>query len=280
MIVYFLLITFFPILKKFYRRPFVSNEVNDYFRDLMRQAIALRKEKNIQRDDYLNFLLEMKKKKPMEEIEMAAHTVTFFLDGYETSSVVIAMTLYELAKNPRVQQKLRDEINRSYPLNFESIHAMPYLDQVIHEALRMHPPLGVINRIATEETHIKTSKDKTIKIDKDLTVTIPAWSFHHDPEYYDDPEEFRPERFDPENGGIKKYMDMGVFLAFGNGPRICLGMKFALTQMKMGISELVRNFTLSLNEKSSADVIYDPKTFINYPVGGVWVNFEPVKAST
>lgn len=280
MIVYFILITFFPILKKVYTRPFVSKEVNDYFRDLMRQAIALRKEKNIQRDDYLNYLLEMNKKKPMTEIEMAAHTVTFFLDGYETSSIVIAMTLHELAKNPRVQQKLRDEINGSYPLNFDSIHALPYLDQVIHESLRMHPPLAVITRLSTEDTYITTSKDKKIKIDKDLTVTIPAWSFHHDPEYYDYPEEFRPERFDPENGGTKKYHDMGVFLPFGNGPRICLGMKFALTQMKVCISELVRNFTLTLNEKSSADVIYDPKTFINYPIGGVWVNLEPVKPTS
>lgn len=241
----------------------------------MRQAIRLRKERNIQRDDFLNYLLELDKKKSMKEIEMAAHTMSFFLDGFETSSNVISLTLYELAKNQRVQEKLRKEVTEVGDVTFDSVKNLPYLDQVLHESLRMHPPLSVIARIATEDAELKTSKDKTIKVEKGVTVSIPAYSFHYDSDYYENPEEFKPERFDPENGGLKKYKDMGVYLSFGDGPRICLGMRFALMQSKAAIAKLVKSFDITLNEKTHKEMVYDPKMFITYPIGGVWLDMKP-----
>lgn len=275
--IYFILVSLFPWITKIYSKSFISKEVTKFFCDLMKQAITLRNEKNIHRDDYLNYLLELNKRKPMSEIEMAANTVSFFLDGYETSSMILSMTLYELAKSPRVQSKLRDEINSFYPYDFESLQNAPYIDQVLSEVLRLHPALSVLTRIANEEFELRDSKDKLItKVEKDIIVNIPAWSFHHDSEFYPDPEEFKPERFDPEDGGVKKYRDMGVYLPFGDGPRICLGMKFAMTQMKAALADLLHNFEIVLDEKSPKEVVYDPTQFINYPKGGVWVNFKAI----
>ncbi|XP_037925094.1 probable cytochrome P450 28d1 [Hermetia illucens] len=67
-----------------------------------------------------------------------------------------------------------------------------------------------------------SSKEKPIKVEKGIVVVLPYYALHHDPEYYLNPEEFIPERFSPENGGTKKYKEMGVFPPFGDGPRMCL----------------------------------------------------------
>lgn len=60
-------------------------------------------------------------------------------------------------------------------------------------------------------------------IEKPLIVIVPVYSIHHDPEHYPNPNVFNPERFSEENGGLKQYKEKGVFLGWGDGPRICLG---------------------------------------------------------
>lgn len=98
-----------------------------------------------------------------------------------------------------------------------------------------------------------------------------------DAEYYPNPLEFIPERFDEEHGGVKAYRDKGVFLTFGDGPRFCLGMKFALMQSKAAIVEVVKNFKLSVNEKTEKTLVNDPNEFMNFKIGGLWLDFKPVK---
>lgn len=87
----------------------------------------------------------------------------------------------------------------------------------------MYPVGGWTTRVCTAPTTLTDYKDKQIKIKKGVVAYIPLWSVQRDPEYYSDPLKFYPERFNAEFGGIKKYKDMGVFLPFGDGPRICLG---------------------------------------------------------
>ncbi|CAD7092568.1 unnamed protein product [Hermetia illucens] len=151
--------------------------------------------------------------KNLSEIEIAAHTITFFVDGFETSSILISNCIRCLAQNESVQQKLRDEINKTIEEN----------DQCINECLRLRSPSISVNRMCSNTCELMSSKEKPIKIEKGTTVVLPYYALHHDPEYYPNPEAFIPERFSPENGGIKKYKEMGVFFPFGDGPRICLG---------------------------------------------------------
>ena len=86
----------FPILKKLNNFRFVSQEIQDFFVNLMKQAITLRKESKDVREDFLDYLMELKKKKNISDLDMAAHTVSFFTDGFETSSLAICHTLYEV----------------------------------------------------------------------------------------------------------------------------------------------------------------------------------------
>lgn len=67
-----------------------------------------------------------------------------------------------------------------------------------------------------------------------------------------------------------------MLLPFGDGPRICLGQRFALMQSKAAIAELVRNFELSVNDKTQRPLLMDPKEFINVKLGGIWLDFKPI----
>lgn len=87
----------------------------------------------------------------------------------------------------------------------------------------MHSPITFTARACNEPIEIEGHKGHKVLIEKGMDIIIPVNELHYDPEIYDNPREFCPERFDEDKGGVKLYMDKCVFLPFGNGPRICLG---------------------------------------------------------
>lgn len=84
-------------------------------------------------------------------------------------------------------------------------------------------PGGLLFRLCTEEKTLKDYNNKELVVEKGSTVLIPIYSIHRDPDNYESPNEFKPQRFSEENGGVKRYKEKGVWLPFGEGPRICLG---------------------------------------------------------
>lgn len=278
--VYFILSFIFPIIKKYWKMPLVGKEIEQFFIDMMDEAVSYRQNNQIDRADYLSYLIQIKEKKNLSSLDVAAHGVTFFTDGFETSSIVISYAFYELAKNKNVQEKLRKEINDNImkhgKLDADVINEMPYLDQVFYEALRMHPPLFNLSRRCNETIEVSGLKDKKLLIEKGMAINIPIQSIQTDPQYYERPDEFFPERFNPENGGVKAFKDRGVLLPFGDGPRICLGMRFALSQAKTGIAEVIQHFELSVNKKTQEPLTLDPKEFLTTPLGGLWVDFKAI----
>lgn len=223
-IIWFTLYTFLPFLTKVHKVKFISKEVEDFFTSLMEQAVEQRNKDKIDRDDYLAHLINLRNKKEMTEIDMAAHGVSFFLDGFETSSLTIAHVLYEIANNAEVQKKLRAEIDKVYDsngkMNYEKLIENEYIDQVFHETLRMHPQATMINRECTEPASLTDSNGRTFNIKLEDSFYVPAYSLHRDSQYFPEPDKFNPERFNSENGGVKAFRDRGVFFPFGDGPRI------------------------------------------------------------
>ncbi|CAD7092565.1 unnamed protein product [Hermetia illucens] len=277
---YFLFLALIPKMTNICRMRMISTEIEKFFTDLMEAAIRLRKETKSDRVDFLNYLLQLQEKKNLSTLEMAAHTMTFFLDGFETSSILISNCLQLLAEHRDIQQKLRDEITAAVAseggLSYEKLFDLPYLEQCINETLRLRGPIPSNTKLCTENCEIRTSKDKVIKLEKDTVVLLPFYCFHHDSEYYPDPEKFDPERFSLQNGGAKKYKDMGVFLPFGDGPRICLGMKFAQCQSKTAIAEIIRNWEVAVDPQTKPEFVIDPKQFFCLPEGGAWLNFRRI----
>lgn len=122
----------FPILKKIFPNRFLSEGFSEWFHELHHQAIDLRTKNKISRDDYLNFLLDLQKRKNQSNLLTEAHAFTFFLDGFETTSYMLGNAINQLAKNTDCQQKLRDEVNKFDYISFDDLHQIPYLDAFLN----------------------------------------------------------------------------------------------------------------------------------------------------
>lgn len=148
---------------------------------------------------------------------------------------------------------------------------------MIYESLRINPPITFANRECSQDVVIETTKGK-ILIEKDQRVFIPLISLQHDPEYYHDPKEFLPERFNPEHGGVKSFIDRGVLAPFGQGPRECLGKRFAQLQLKAAVYEIVKNFEITIDESRTPSVLeIDPdELLMNVKKGGMWLKFKEI----
>lgn len=270
-VMYMTILSIIPYFLDFFKISMVTEINQNFFIKLMNDAMKYREDNNIERDDYMNYLIKLKKKIGLSEMEVASHGISFFADGFETSSTAMSLVLYELGKNLEVQKKLRNEIKNS-----EIPHECSYLDQVIHESLRLHPVFSPMIKVCSEPIEVLTTSGEKVVIEEGTSVLIPVYSIQRDSEYYSDPDKFNPERFDPEHGGVKHFRDKGLYYSFGDGPRMCLGMKFALLQMKIGISKIVKNFEISVNPKTIEPIELDPKELLLNPTGGVWLNLKAI----
>ena len=186
--------------------------------------------------------------KRISEDEIVAHEFIFILAGYETTAACLMFTAYLLASNPGVQRKLQREIDQKFPdwrsmARYDSVTELQYLDQVLCESMRVYPPIpSHIGRWAAQE---RTIQGKTIP--QHCAVSAAVWVLHHDPAFWDDPWKFDPERFAPENRD--KIVEM-TYMPFGEGPRNCIGRRFALMEAKMALVEVLRRFNLETCEKT------------------------------
>ncbi|GFX11724.1 cytochrome P450 3A21 [Trichonephila clavipes] len=175
--------------------------------------------------------------------ELVAQCVIFFLAGYDTTASTLSFASYLLALNPECQEKLHDEIveavnNANGVLTYEAVQNMKYLDNVISETLRLLPPAVRLERQAVGDYKLG---DTGITIPKGMIVTIPAYAMHRDPNYFPDPEKFDPDRFTPEER-VKR--DPYVYIPFGAGPRNCVGMRFALMEVKVCLAHVIATFKI------------------------------------
>lgn len=111
---------------------------------------------------------------------------------------------------------------------------MSYMEQCIDETLRMYPPTVRIDRVCNQDYNYNG-----IKIPVGQVCAVGIWSLHHDPEIYPDPYKFDPERFSEDN---KKKRDNETFIPFGTGPRHCIGMRFALLEIKLLLSTILSKY--------------------------------------
>lgn len=123
----------FPYLFKHYEMPFITSDIERFFIGLTQLAVELRQQQPEKPDDYLNFLLKLKEKRSHTLTDVAANTITFFLDAYETTSIILTHALYQLARNPMCQAKLRQEIAEcNGNIDFDVISRLEYLDHVFN----------------------------------------------------------------------------------------------------------------------------------------------------
>ena len=218
----------------------------------------------------------MRKKFNDEEIElyMISNAMVLFLAGLDTSSTMMSVCLYFLAKNLRVQEQLREEIDRAVMenngdkhLEYNVVQTLPYLDKIINESLRLYP------LIFEERVCVKSYKipGTNFTVPKGMLVQIPHMAIMRDPKFYPNPNNFDPENFSAENRAARSPY---AFLPFGIGPRNCIGMRFALLQMKVSIFRIIADYKVLPCGKTVNNLIHDPFSTSSMPKGRIWVRIE------
>lgn len=274
-----LVITSFPKLAKLLDLHFIPKFVSNYYREVIAQALKYRKESSIERNDFLNQMADIRDKLGEDEfgfIDIVAHSTQFIVNGMETSAATMGIMFYFMAKHLDVQQKAREEIQKvlqkhNGEISYDSMKDMEYIDQILHETLRMIPPVSINLKKCTKEYTIpKSSNTPEYTIKVGTPVIIPMGGLQRDPKYFSNPDDFNPDRFSPENiNKITKF----AFVPFGDGPRICLGQRFALIQIKIGVVRLLTEFEIRLNKKTIEPLVMNPRIFISKPLNPVYLDF-------
>jgi cytochrome P450 family 9 len=113
---------------------------------------------------------------------------------------------------------------------------------------------------------------KTLHIEKGISIMIPVHCFHHDPQFFPEPQKFDPDRFNEEN---RKNIDPDTYMPFGIGPRNCIGSRFALMELKTIFYCLLLNFTFEKTERTLIPFEYEDAPFAMKPKDGTWVALKP-----
>nr|XP_015839583.1 PREDICTED: probable cytochrome P450 6a13 isoform X2 [Tribolium castaneum] len=270
-----------PSLLKVLPIKFVTKNCEKKLIDLVQQTVKYREDNNVVRNDFLHILTQLKKtSSEFTDIDVVAHAAGFFGDGYETTAGVMSFVLYCLAENLDIQTKLRELVDKVFENNeeklpYEALQEIHFLDAVVNETLRLHPPALHFQKLCTQDfTFVLKNANKSVTIEKGTPVILPVYGLHHDPDYYESPDLFKPERFLPEN---KDKTVKCTFMPFGEGPRSCLGQRFGLLQVKVGVAHIIRHFELSVNGKTQRPIKYEPTNPVTAPVGGFWVNFRKIR---
>lgn len=234
---------FVTVLKQFFPATFKNlkylERVEKEFLDLFNNILKQRKSELLERHDFIDLMLKLKAggkiegewQSPdgtMEQMCMefdddmlAAQVFVFFTAGFDTTSSATSYTLHEIAYNPEEQKKIQEDIDcvlakHNNKLSYDAVKEMQYLEWAFMEGLRIFPPGGFLLR-GCEQTCLL---DVNLTVDAGTRIVIPIRGLHHDPKYWDNPEEFRPERFSPK---INEPKHKSAYLPFGTGPRSCIG---------------------------------------------------------
>ncbi|XP_075163187.1 uncharacterized protein LOC142235815 [Haematobia irritans] len=182
---------------------------------------------------------------PLTDEDIREEVDTFMFEGHDTTASALAFTLYLLARNPRVQNKLLAEIRQVYgddnvaSASMMTLHEMKYLECVIKESLRLYPPVPIIARRMNEDFSYKHSTlgDGVIPAGSEVVLFIFAMAeFSY---IYENPKEFIPERHEDVNSNTNFH-----YIPFSAGPRNCIGQKFAMLEMKVVLSHIIQAYEL------------------------------------
>ncbi|MGF1506642.1 MAG: cytochrome P450 [Anaerolineae bacterium] len=213
-------------------------------RAFMEELIRNREGSGKEHDDMLNTLIHLKNDEG-EGLTMDAivdELLTLFFAGHETTALALAWSWYVLEKNPEVEDKLYDEvtpvIGDGHAPTLDELHRMPYTLQFFEEVMRLYPPIHIFSRDTVEDVELSGCH-----VPAGSAVIISPYVTHRHTDFWEDPEEIRPERFEPER---VKERHRYAYLPFSQGGHICIGNNLALLEGHIALAMLARKFYLRL----------------------------------
>eukprot|EP00918_Siedleckia_nematoides_P025536 GHVU01055122.1.p1 GENE.GHVU01055122.1~~GHVU01055122.1.p1 ORF type:complete len:399 (+),score=58.66 GHVU01055122.1:60-1256(+) len=232
------------------------NELCDFVHEEADKVISRRKRQLEEEDeittptnkklDFLDILLKAKDHdgSGMSPEDIRAEVDTFMFEGHDTTSSGISWALYMLAKYPQHQQKCQQEIDNILKdreddqIKWEDLPNLHHLSLCLKEILRMYPPVSFIGRRLSNDTEIIGHK-----VPAGTSINLQILTMHYHPDLWDEPKEFKPERFLPEN---IKDKDSFTYIPFSAGPRNCIGQNFALNEEKVVLARLIHRYTFEI----------------------------------
>jgi cytochrome P450 len=225
-----------------WRRMLASRKVLD---EIVFSEIAHRRQSpDSGRMDVLSLLLDVRDEagEGFSDREVRDQLMTLMFAGHDTSTSTLTFMMYELARRPDVIGKLQEEqdlvLGGEVPDIEKLEREMPYLDQVLDEVLRLYPPAWIGPRRAVREFEFNGHT-----VPDGAYLNYCSWASHRIPEFFPEPEAFRPERFTRER---KAALPRGAYVPFGGGKRICIGKRFGQIEVKLVATMLLQRMRLDL----------------------------------
>lgn len=205
-------------------------------RQILKTIVETRRSSGERQDDLLDMLLEARYEDGnlMDEEQLIDEILILFTAGHETTSNALTFTFQLLALHTGWQEKIHEEILQNKDIDdlMEVVMNSKICTQVLEEAMRLYPPAYFIDRVNVEED---VFNGKIFEKNSNLLFSI--YEIHRHPKLWERPEEFLPQRF---NEGSRKFSSQ--YFPFGAGPRKCIGNNFAMFEMILAVTELVRNY--------------------------------------
>lgn len=222
----------------------LSGEAREILNKIVRERVDARTEK----DDML-LGARYEDGTPMPRKQLIDEVMVLFTAGYETTANALSFTLLLLAKHPKIQGKLFHEVN-GVDLGsgnlMEQFSELTYTKQCIEEAMRLYPPLFIVDRISMASDAVNGQDFK-----KGTVWLMSFFELHRHSDFWERPDEFIPERFDPQlKKGFSDY-----YFPFGAGPRMCIGNNFAMYEMIMTVASVVKKYKLS---SQAGEIVLNP----------------------
>nr|CAD7266360.1 unnamed protein product [Timema shepardi] len=278
---------FLPWSVKYLKLKLTNDHVDNFVRKTLWDVVAHREKTGLVREDFVHLLMKLRKGGEvqeetkndatevadqqdstdmtnknnvldfkLEDDDYAAQAHSFLLAGYHTTANTMGFALFELATHPNLQTRLQKEIisvlnKHGGEVTHDSLWEMTYLDMVISETLRKYPILPFLDRRTLRDYKVPGTN---VFLEKGTTVFIPLLGLHNDPKYFPSPNEFNPERFTLEN---RKSIPNYAYMPFGEGPRKCIGMRFGLMKVKIGLVHLLSKFKVRPCQQTKIPLVVD-----------------------
>jgi cytochrome P450 len=172
----------------------------------------------------------------MGDDQLVDNLLTFYLAGHETTAKALTWTLYLVARSPEWTRALQEEISRvtgGAPVAAEHIEKLVLVEQVVRESMRLFPPVPLMTRQADTDVNLGGRDLKP-----GASIIMPIYAIHRHSKRWVDPHVFDPTRFAPgREGEIARYQ----YMPFGAGPRICIGMSFAMIEATAMLATMLQH---------------------------------------
>ncbi|KZV67343.1 cytochrome P450 [Peniophora sp. CONT] len=222
-----------------------------------RQAVLKNASADDEQNDILGVLLQANGEGRMPDVEICANSMSLVMAGTETTSTTLCRILHMLALHPEAQVRLRRELAQAFAattsedgsLGYEALMALPYLDALCKETLRVFAPAPYRHRRSIKEDVIPLEDGTSLHIPANTEIVINIHCLNTDKTIWGpDAREWRPERWlDMLPQNVSKIPGVwGNSLSFGGGPKSCIGLNFSLLEMKSVLATLVPAFRFTM----------------------------------